>query len=152
MITATALETVRDVFAVIGALGTVGALGWRAYTWRHERQTRLVVKVAWSLPTYGPNHAPGDWKLSVTATNKSDHPIRVTSAGLELPDGRTAVPLSPPFPGALPREIAPRDEAMTWIEPEDVEAQGTSLKGLTVTGFVLTPVGRFTSEPFVIRD
>jgi hypothetical protein len=81
-------ETIKSVFAVIGACATAGGLGWRVYTWRHGRATRIAVRISNALPTYGPNNEPGEWSFQIQAINNSDHVVRVTSVGLTLPDGR----------------------------------------------------------------
>lgn len=145
-------ETVKSVFAIIGVVATTGGLGWRVYTWRRERATRVVVKVSNALPMYGPHNKPGEWSFEIEALNKSDHPVRVTSVGFELPDGRTLVQVERPFPSALPCDIRPHDSAMTLFEVEQLEAQGMDTFG-EIIGFVNTSDGsRFASEAKGLRS
>ena len=149
-----AFEVVRDVFAVIGALGTVGALGWRVYTWRHERMPHVEVTISNAFPTYGPNNEHvGEWCLSVTAINRGEHPVHVTSAGFFLPDGKESslVIVQPPYPDALPRTVEPRDSGQTWVERAAVESRGVKVVDQPLTGWVrLSTRERFESKPSVL--
>lgn len=149
-----AFEVVRDVFAVIGALGTTGGLGWRVYTWRHEHAPHVQVKIANGFPTYGPNHERlGEQCFLVTAINRGDHPVHVTSAGLMLPDGNdsTLVIMQPPFPGALPKTIQPRDSGQTWVERSAVESRGVDVVERELIGWVDLSTGeRIASKPTVL--
>lgn len=62
--TAEAFTIARDIFAVIGAIGSVGALGWRVHTWRHEHAPHVEVKISNGFPTYGPfSERLGEWCL-----------------------------------------------------------------------------------------
>jgi hypothetical protein len=144
-------QTIRDVFAVIGVIATTGGLGWKVYTWRRERQTRIRVKVTNALPTYGPENRPGEWCFQVEAINSSDHPVRVTSVGFDLGDGNTVVQTQHPFPSALPHEIQPHDSGFTLFELDGLEARTMDTYG-EIVGFVDTSGGhRFRSEPRVLR-
>jgi hypothetical protein len=145
-------ETVKSVFAIIGVLATTGGLGWKVYTWRRERQTRVQVKVTNALPTYGPENRPGEWCFQVEAINRSDHPIRVTSVGFGLGEGNTVVQLQHPFPSALPHEIRPHDSGFTLFEVNELEARGMDTYG-EIVGFVDTSDGnRFRSAPKGLRS
>lgn len=144
-------ETIKSIFAVIGACATVGGLGWKVYTWRRERQTLVRVKVANALPTYGPQNEPGQWCFQVEATNRSDHVVRVVSVGFDLGDGKTVVQTKRPFPDALPCEIRPRDSAMTLFGVDELEARGMDTYG-EIVGFVDASDGhRFRSQPKALR-
>ncbi len=149
-----AFEVVRDVFAVIGAVGTAGGLGWRIYTWRHDHAPHIEVKIANGFPTYGPsNERLGEWCFLITAINRGDHPVHVTSAGLLHPNGgdSTLVIMQPPFPGALPKTIAPRDSGQTWVERSAVESRGLDTVERALVGWVNLSTGeRFESKPTVL--
>jgi hypothetical protein len=144
---------VRDIFAAIGALGTVGGLGWRVYTWRHGRTPHVEVKISNGFPTYGPyNERLGEWSFLVTAINRGEHPVHVTSVGFLMPNGKdTLVIMHPPYPGALPATIAPRDSAQTWVERDAAEDQGLNATERPLIGWVnLSTSERFESKPAVL--
>lgn len=139
--------TARDIFSVIGVCATVGGLGWRVFTWRHARGTHLRVEVANVLPVYGDKLS---WCFSVAAVNRGDHAAQITSAGFVLPDGRDLVVVAPPFPGALPTEVPPRDSRQTWIEVDALKREGVDVYA-PIVGFVHTSTGeRFRSRPKIL--
>ncbi len=151
--TAEAFTLARDIFAPIGALAAAGGLGWRIYTWRHGRTPHVEVKISNGFPTYGPfNERLGEWCLLVTATNRGEHPIHVTSAGFLMPNGKdTLVIMHPPHPGALPATIAPRDSAQTWVERAVAEERGLNASERALVGWVNLSTGeRFESKPTVL--
>jgi hypothetical protein len=149
-----AFTAVRDIFAVIGALGTAGGLGWRVYTWRHEHVPHVEVKIANGFPTYGPNNERiGEWCFLVTAINRGEHPVHVTSAGFMLPNGDDSalVIMQPPFPGALPKTVQPRDSGQTWVARSAVESRGVEVVSQALIGWVDLSTGeRFESKPSVL--
>ncbi len=151
--TAEVLTVVRDIFAPIGALAAAGGLGWRIYTWRHGRTPHVEVKISNGFPTYGPfNERLGEWCLLVTATNRGEHPVHVTSAGFLMPNGEdTLVIMHPPYPGALPATVAPRDSAQTWVERAAAEERGLNAPERPLVGWVNLSTGeRFESKPTVL--
>jgi hypothetical protein len=153
MATTEAFTLARDIFAAIGALGTAGGLGWRVYTWRHGRTPHVEVKISNGFPTYGPNNERlGEWCLLVTAINRGEHPVHVTSAGFVMPNGKdTLVIMHPPYPGALPATIAPRDSAQTWVERDAAEDSGLAAPERSLVGWVNLSTGeRFESKPTVL--
>jgi len=138
------LHTLKDVFSVIGVFATTGGIVWGIYKFRRERQTRVRVQVSAGFPAAG-QLAFKDCVV-VTAINDSDHPVRVVSAGLELPDKRTVVVAGQQFPGGLPTEIRPHDSARALFEVEPLEAEGLDV--YAVIAFVQTSTEeRFTSKP-----
>jgi hypothetical protein len=148
-----AFTLVRDIFAAIGAVGTVGTLGWRVYTWRHGRTSHVEVKISNGFPTYGPNSERlGEWSLLVTAINRGEHPVHVTSAGFLMPNGRdTLVIMNPPYPGALPATIQPRDSGQTWVARDAAESRGLAAVERPLTGWVTISTGeRFESKPMIL--
>lgn len=145
-----AFTTVRDGLGIVGALATLGALLWGIYTWRHRHTQHVEVTVENALPTYGAQ--TGQWCFSVRAVNRGDYPVNVTSAGFVMPDGRELVIVAPPFGGALPSEVPPRDSRQTWLEVDTLEAEGLDVYG-PVTGWVRTSTNeRFSSKPRVLRS
>lgn len=71
----------------------------------------MEVKLSNGFPTYGPNSERlGEWCWLVTAVNRGEHPVHVTSAGFLMPNDEDTL-VNPPYPGALPATIAPRDSA-----------------------------------------
>ena len=144
----------RDIFAVIGALGTVGGLGWRIFTWRHDQIPHVDVKNANGFPTYGPNNErAGEHCFMVRATNRGDHPVHVTAAGFLLPDGEdsTLVIMHPPFPDALPGTVRPRDSGQTWVDRSAVEGRGIGVVGGALVGWVDLSTGeRIKSKPTML--
>jgi hypothetical protein len=149
MIAATLFTTVKNIFAVVGATGTVAGLAWRIYTWRHDHRQHVEVKIANVLPVYGPR--VGDWAINVTAINHGDRPVEVTSAGFRLPDGRTLVIVNKPFPDALPCTVPARDSRQTWTTHEELDRTGENLEGVPLVGFVnLSTDERFETKPKVL--
>lgn len=146
-------ELIRDLFAPIGAIATALGLGWKVKTWRHDHSHHVEVKISNGFPTYGPGQPLGEWSFLVTAINRGDHPVTVNSIGLLHPNraDSTLVIMFPPFPGALPGVIHPRDSGMTWVGKEEVEARGLRTEGHAFVGFVVLSTGeRVLSEPTVL--
>ncbi len=147
------LEVAWQIGAVVSALVGVGALGWKVYTWHHAGHPHLEVEIANAFPTYGPNVELGKWCLSVTAVNRGDHPVHVSSAGFMLPNGdeSSLVILRPPYPGALPASVQPRDSGHTWIERKAIEDSGVPIVNQPMVGWVRLSTGeRFESNPRVL--
>jgi len=146
-------ELLRDLFAPIGAIATALGLGWKVKTWRHDHSHHVEVSISNGFPTYGPGEPLGDWVFLVKAVNRGDHPVTVASIGLLYPgraDG-TLVLMHPPYPGALPGVVQPRDSGMTWVGKEEVEARGVRTEEQAFVGFVDLSTGeRVLSAPTVL--
>jgi hypothetical protein len=113
----------------------------------------VEVKIANGFPTYGPySERLGEWCFSVTAINHGEHPIHVHSAGFLMPNGKdTLVIMHPPYPGALPATIAPRDSGNTWVERTAAEAQGLNATERPLVGWVNLSTGeQIKSKPRVL--
>jgi hypothetical protein len=113
----------------------------------------VEVKISNGFPTYGTNNERlGEWCLLVTAINRGEHPVHVTSAGFLMPNGKdTLVIMYPPYPGALPATIAPRDSAQTWVERAAAEDRGLNATERPLVGWVNLSTGeRFESKPTVL--
>jgi hypothetical protein len=113
------MSSLTAAVAAYGAILSTVAIAWNIWSWRREHSTRVVVNVTTGFLTFGPELS--DPMVFVSVVNKSQHPVKIASAGLELQDGsgRTAVFLHSPPGSTLPGEVAPRDSAATW-EPMSV--------------------------------
>jgi hypothetical protein len=147
---ASVFTTARDVFSVIGVVLTAGGLWWRIYTWRHDRQAHVEVELANALPVIVGE--VGDHSFQITATNRGDHPVTITSAGFVTQDGRDMVMLKTPFPDALPCVVPPRDSRQTFMASETLEEAGLEVYG-HIRGFVRISTGeRYESKPRVLME
>jgi hypothetical protein len=114
------------VVALLAALLAAVSLGWQiGSALGGRRRQRIDVEARLGLPVY--MQARGRWAVFVEVTNSSDNPIRWVSASLELRDGRTLYLMEYPPGGELPAVIQPQDSHHTWVDCEEVEAQGVDL-------------------------
>jgi hypothetical protein len=93
--------------ALVGVLVAVGSLYWQ---WQEGRR-QLDVKLVWGRADFrgGAEQREG---LHLAAANPGHRPVRVTKAGIFLPDG-------PPFPESSPYCIVP--SSGDWKFPCDVD-------------------------------
>lgn len=139
--------------AVVGSVSillAVVSLGWQIYSWRRERSTNIEVKVSnaiLNLPA-GPSEA-----VLITAINRSRHPIRINSAGLELQDGSGHWSIKPVIPNGagVPGVIPPDDSADTWWFVEEVEQAKFDLYKPLVARVSAGNGMRFRSKPVTLR-
>jgi hypothetical protein len=129
--------------AVYAAAVATLSVGWQVFTWARGRASRLKVTVKPAVLT-----PQGLGVVCLTAMNESQHPLRVTSAGLEAQDGSGAtVPAWEPFPGGeLPHVIPPHDEHPVFMELDGLRSLGFDFRRPVVAYFG-TAEGRFRSRP-----
>jgi len=130
--------------AVYGAVVATGGLIWQIASRAPARRTVVEVRLSAGLVTYGPIEV-----VIITMTNRSDHPVRITSAGVLLQDGsgRQAVMTRPIADGTLPQVIAPHDAHQVYFEMAEVRAMGIDLRRPVVAWARSADDKRFTSKP-----
>ena len=120
------LGTERDRLALIvgvaAALLALASLGFHLAGWLRSRRKRVEVEVRLGLPLY--EEGTGQWAVFIEVFNRTDHPVRWTSAALELKDGRRAYVIDYPTGGELPAVIQPHESHETWVECRRLERSG----------------------------
>jgi hypothetical protein len=134
------------IIAIYAALIATASVAWQIYVWRHRQKTHVevVVRMALSSP------APGvtQYALTVTAINRSEHAVRVTGVGVDLPNGLQYHQLeSGQGDASLPGPIPSHDSAFAMLMREDVEREGLDVYE-PITGWVRLSTGKIvTSSP-----
>ena len=130
--------------AIYAALVATAGFGWQIYTWRRTHSTALNLKVSYAFIGYDVQEV-----VMIAAINKSNHPVRVTSAGLVLQDGskRDLVIFHPPPGASIPGAITPRDSGNTWLAIDDARRGGLDLYEPLVAWVNTAEDKRFTSKP-----
>jgi hypothetical protein len=108
-----------DVIAIYAALVATGSLGWQIARERRQERTRLEVEVRLGFLAFDSGAREA---ILINISNRSSHPVKVTSAGLlhqSRPKARIAITNSLP-PAGLPVVIAAKDAHQTWIEKTDL--------------------------------
>jgi hypothetical protein len=90
-----------------------------------RRRHRIEVEVRLGLPIY--QQGGGDWAVFVEVTNRTDQPVRWTSAALEMSDGRRMYLMQNPPGGELPVVLQPHETHQTWTRCRDLEEGGLDL-------------------------
>ena len=89
----------------------------------------LELKLSWMWPTYD-NGTLGPDSIGLTLVNNLDHPVRWTSAGIDLQDGSgrhlALINSAPPGMG-LPQRVDPHDSSFTLVAAERLQDQGMDL-------------------------
>jgi hypothetical protein len=113
-------------------------------------EPEVIVEVSNIFETYGPEFGP--WSFGVKGVNRSDHPIRFTSAGFERPDRKQVVITEQPVGADLIRTVPAHDAGQTWIECDALASAGLDIYG-PVVGWVRTATGDlYKSEPKTLRS
>jgi hypothetical protein len=114
-----------------------------------DAQPEFEVEVSNLFETHGPDFGP--WSFGVQGINRSDHPVRVTSAGFERGDGKQIVITEQPFGSSLVRTLPPHDSGQTWMECDTLASAGLDVYG-PIVGWVRLATGElYRSEPKVLR-
>ena len=136
--------------AIYAAAVATGALVWQVGAWLWSRRTRLHVRV--QLGFLGLAHGGTVDIVFVTAINRSDHPINVSSAGLEAQDGSGGL-LIQPYPNVgstIPGVVPPRDSGVRNMELRELKRMGFD-PYRAVVGRVTTSTGEtFRSPPTIL--
>lgn len=89
----------------------------------------LELKLSWMWPTYD-NGTLGPDSIGLTLVNNLAHPVRWTSASIDLQDGSgrhlALIDCAPPGMG-LPRRVEAHDSSFTLVAAEQLRAQGMDL-------------------------
>jgi hypothetical protein len=116
------------------------SLAWQVYLWWHRRSSHVKV----SLVTTVIAHRGGEdlQAITIVATNRSEHPVRVTIAGIERHDdsGVHALTFTSPDGGTMPGVIQPHDSGEIKIEGEELRKNGVSLYD-SIAGWVQLATG-----------
>ena len=116
-----------DATAIIAiyaaAIATAGLL-WQIYAWWHRTKSHVTVDARIGLTVPQAVEI-----ITITVKNRSEHPVRVEGAGIDLQDrSGAAIHLVQPVPGAtLPGAIAPHDSGQTWMERDEAEQRGINV-------------------------
>lgn len=117
---------------------------------QHPSGPRLQAEVTNLFETYEADLGP--WSFCVKGINRSDHPIRVTSAGFKRGDGKQIVITQQPYGADLIRTLPPHDAGQTWMDCDSLAAAGLDVYG-PIIGWVRTATGElYKSEPRVLRS
>jgi hypothetical protein len=107
-----------------------------------KEEPDVEVTVANLFETFEQPRDLGPWSFSIRGINRSDHPVRFTSAGFERSDGKQIVITEQP----------PHDSGQTWMDCESLSAAGLDIYG-PIVGWVRTATDDlFKSEPKVLRS
>jgi hypothetical protein len=107
-------EQVATIYAAVVA--TFG-LGWQVWTWRQGRRP-VVVRPALAAVGFDTGT---EWVVTIEVVNHREHAVRVTSAGLLLPDGRQWVAIRPFSISTLPGEVKSHDAGKLYVSLSAVE-------------------------------
>ncbi|HEY2053950.1 MAG TPA: hypothetical protein VGH14_08460 [Solirubrobacterales bacterium] len=141
------MSTVAAVVAAYAAVVATASLAWQFYAWRHRQQNRVAVSVRLAIASPAPGvtvHA-----LSITATNNSEHAVRVTGVGLDLNrrDGWQFHQAAPIYGATLPGVVQPHDAGVAMIDREGAEGEGLNLTEPVVAWVRLATGEIVNSEP-----
>jgi hypothetical protein len=140
------MSTVAAVVAAYAAIVATASLAWQVYAWHHRQQSRVAVSVrlAVASPAAGVTlHA-----ISITATNNSEHPVRVAGVGLDLnrQDGWQFHQPTPIHGATLPGVIQARDAGVAMVDRATAEGEGLDLTKPVVAWVRLATGETITSE------
>lgn len=114
------------VIAGYAAIVASLSLLWQIYLWRHRRRNH--VEVSAQIALMGMTDGSSLQVIAVTATNHSEHPVRVTGAGIDLQDNSGAALhiIDPPPGSTVPGVVQPHDSGQTFVAQGDYEDRGIS--------------------------
>jgi hypothetical protein len=113
-------------------------------------EPEVTVEVANLFETYERDLGP--WSFSVTGVNRSDHPVRFTSAGFERGDGKQIVITQQPYGSTLIGTVPSHDSGQTWMDCDSLESAGLDTYG-EIVGWARTATGElYRSEPKTLRS
>ena len=134
------------ITATVAILLSGASLAWQVYSWRRERVTDIKVEVSLGFLTFGPQV---EQAVFITASNRSEHAIRINSAGLGSQDGSGNWAIQPMAPNGatIPGTVQPHDSAQTWWLWEAFEAAGFDPHKPVVGRVVAGNGEKFRSKP-----
>lgn len=117
-----------------------------------KKGPEVTVTVANLFETYEEPRDLGPWSFSVSGINRSDHPVRFTSAGFERSDGKQIVITQQPYGADLIRAVPSQDSGKTWMDCDSLSAAGLDIHGPIVSWVRTATDDLFKSEPKVLRS
>jgi hypothetical protein len=121
------MDAIPIIIAVYAALVATGSLCWQIYTWRHRRQNRVEVSVRLAVASSASGQTIQ--ALLVSATNRSEHPLRVSGVGLDLhrDDNYQFHQVKSLYGATLPGVVDPNDAGTALIMRDEAEAEGLDI-------------------------
>jgi hypothetical protein len=118
-----------DIIAIYAALVATLALGSNIYAAWSARRRRVKAVVALGFVPDPLGRATARQVIGVTAINRGHVPVSIEGVGLDAQDGSggTFVPLSIPFGANLPGIVPPNESRWSYLERDEVEANGWNL-------------------------
>lgn len=141
------MSTVAVAVAAYAAVVATASLAWQIYAWRHRQRSRVTVVVRLAIASLAPGVTLQ--AITITATNNSEHAVRVTSVGLDLDrgDGWQFHQPVPIYGASLPGVIQPHDAGVGMIDRATAVGEGLDL-GKPVVAWVRLATGEaVNSEP-----
>lgn len=139
------MSTVTAFVAAYAALVASASLLWQIYTWHHRHRSHVQVQVRFAIAV--PEVATIE-AVSVTATNRSEHAVRISEVGLLL-QGTSDERFHQwrQLPGAtIPGVIDPHDAGTAFLLHDDVRKTGVDIYE-PVTAWVRLSTGEFVKSP-----
>jgi hypothetical protein len=141
------VSTIAALVAGYAAVVATASLAWQIYAWRHRHRSRVDVSVRLAIGAPSANatvHA-----ISVTATNRSEHPVRVVGVGLDLnrPDGWQFHQAAPIYGATLPGVVQPHDAGEAMIDRGAAEQEDLDLGEPAIAWIRLATGETVNSEP-----
>jgi hypothetical protein len=135
------------VIAIYAAAVATAGLIWQIVSRVAARRTVVRVRVAPGLVTPGVM-GPGVGDVVIIMSNRSDHPVRITSAGLRLQDGskRELVMLRPISDGTLPQVVPSHDAHQVYMDLRELQGIGIDFHRPIVAWARTSDDHQFTSK------
>jgi hypothetical protein len=137
------------IIAIYAGVVATASLLWQVYSWWHRRRHR--VEVTASMALIGHAGVRATQVIAVTATNRSEHPVRVAGAGLEAQDGSGfllhVVQQPEGTRATIPGIVQPNDSGQTYLERPVVEENGISVVEPVVAWVRLATGEQLRSKP-----
>lgn len=117
---------------------------------RENEAAALELKLSWMIPTYD-NGTLGPDAVGLTLVNRFDHPVRWSSASIDLQDGSgrhlALIDAAPPGMG-LPQHVGPHDSSFTLVPAQQLRDQGMDLSRPITARASIATGETVTSEPW----
>lgn len=102
------------------------SLLWQIYLWQHRRRSH--VEVSAQIALMGMTDGRSLQVMAISATNNSEHSVRITGAGVDLQDqsGAALHIIDPPPGSTVPGVVQPHDSGQTFVSQGEYEDRGIS--------------------------
>jgi hypothetical protein len=143
------------VVAICAAAAALLSLLVQLLSWVRRRRRRVEVEMSLVLPVN--QRADGQWAVFIEVANRTEQPLRWTSADLELRDGRRLRLAEYPPGGELPAVVQADESHRTWATCAALERSGLDLREPlvatvgTANGKVFHSKVRKLKKPEVVR-